>query len=122
MSVPAAGARWTDVGSLTQLERERVLLARVGGREIGVLRDEDGRLHAVRNRCPHHGAPLCRGRVREREAGEPGSYEPSGKRVLRCPWHGWEFELESGRCLDDPLLRARVYPVEVVDGRVLVAL
>lgn len=39
-----------------------------------------------------------------------------GERVLRCPWHGWEFDLESGRCLDDDSLRAAVYPVEVADG------
>ena len=109
-----------DVGSVAELERENVLLVRLGGREIGVLRDPDGRLYAVRNRCPHHGAPLCRGRIREREAGSPGTYEPSGRRVLRCPWHGWEFDLESGRCLDDERLRAAVYAVDVVDGRVVV--
>ncbi|MDQ3865969.1 MAG: Rieske (2Fe-2S) protein [Actinomycetota bacterium] len=112
---------WTDAGSLAELEREQVLVVRVGGRELGVLRDEDGQLYAVRNRCPHHGAPLCRGRIREREVGAPGLYEPSGKRVLRCPWHGWEFDLETGRCLDDARLRTRLYPVKVVDGRVLVA-
>ena len=112
---------WTDVGSLEELERERVLVARVGGRELGVLRDEDGGLHAIRNRCPHHGAPLCRGRIREREGGVPGRYERAGRRVLRCPWHGWEFDLETGRCLDDGRLRARVYRVQVVGGRVRVA-
>ena len=111
---------WADVGSLAELERESVLVVRVEGRELGVVRDAEGRLFAVRNRCPHHGGPLCLGQVREREAGTPGRYEPGGQRVLRCPWHGWEFDLETGRCLDDPRLRARVYPVEVVDGRVLV--
>ncbi len=116
----SAAAGWTDVGSLTDLDREQVVVARVGGREIGVLRDEDGTLYAVRNRCPHHGGPLCRGSLKERESGAPGSYELSGKRVLRCPWHGWEFDLETGQCLDDERLRARVYPIEVVDDRVLV--
>ncbi len=111
---------WTDAGSLAELERKRVLIARVGGREIGVLRDEDGRIYAVRNRCSHHGAPLCRGRIRERESGTPGAYEPSGKHVLRCPWHGWEFDLETGRCVDDDRVRAKVFPVRIADGRVLV--
>jgi nitrite reductase (NADH) small subunit len=111
---------WQDAGSLDELERERVLLVRVGGRELGVLRDEDGRLYAVRNRCPHHGAPLCRGTIRDREGGIPGAYEPSSERVLRCPWHGWEFDLETGRCLEDQRLRAKLYPVRVAGGRVLV--
>ena len=56
----------------------------------------------------------------KRVGGEPGVYELAGKRTLRCPWHGWEFDLESGACLDEPTLRAAVYPVRVDEGRVLV--
>lgn len=112
---------WEDVGSLAELERAGRVVARVGGREVGVVRDEaSGALHGVRNRCPHHGGPLCLGTVEERVTGEPGSYALSGRSVLRCPWHGWEFDLETGRCVDEPSLRAAVYPVRVEDGRVLV--
>jgi nitrite reductase (NADH) small subunit len=110
---------WVDVGSAEELRVEGRLVARVEGREVGVVVDAtDGRVFGVRNRCPHHGAPLCLGRVREREAGEPGRYELGGRRALRCPWHGWEFDLATGRCLDDPTLRVAVYPAEVADGRV----
>jgi nitrite reductase (NADH) small subunit len=112
-------SEWVDVGALAVLEREGRLIARLGGREIGVV-GVGGELHALRNRCPHHGGPLCLGTLRERETGAPGRYEPSGRTVLRCPWHGWEFDLESGRCLDDPTMRVAVYGVRVEDGRVLV--
>jgi nitrite reductase (NADH) small subunit len=112
---------WVDVGALADLEREGRLVARADGREVGVVRDPaSGALHGVRNRCPHHGGPLCLGALADRLAGEPGAYELAGRRVLRCPWHGWEFDLETGRCLDDPALRAAVYPVRVKAGRVLV--
>jgi 3-phenylpropionate/trans-cinnamate dioxygenase ferredoxin subunit len=112
---------WHDVGALADLERDGRIVARVGGRELGVVADgTDGSLHGVRNRCPHHGGPLCLGVVRERLEGEPGEYELAGRRVLRCPWHGWEFDLESGECLDEPSMRAAVYPVRVEGGRVLV--
>lgn len=111
---------WQPVGELAALEREGRLVARVGGREIGVVRGSDGRLHGLRNRCPHHGAPLCLGTAVERLAGEPGRYAATGRMVLRCPWHGWEFDLETGRCVDEPSLRAAVYEVKVEDGRVLV--
>ena len=112
---------WHDLGEVETLEREGRLIAAVGGREVGVVRDPDtGALYGVRNRCPHHGGPLCLGQVREREAGTPGSYALSGRRVLRCPWHGWEFDLETGRCLDEPSLRAAVYPARAEAGRVLV--
>ena len=112
-------SEWVDIGGVEELERAGRLVARVNGREVGVLLDPaDGSVHGVRNRCPHHGGPLCLGRMRERERGEPGRYELSGQRVLRCPWHGWEFDLDTGACLDDPSLRVAVYPAEIASGRV----
>jgi nitrite reductase (NADH) small subunit len=111
---------WVDVGPASALASEGRLLARVGGREIGVLRDADGSLWAVRNRCPHHGAPLALGSLGRRLAGAPGRYETSDQRSLRCPWHGWEFDPARGACLDDPALRVAVYPARIVDSRVLV--
>ena len=114
-------SEWIDVGSVDELERAGRLVVRVAGRELGVLLDRaDGSVHGVRNRCPHHSAPLCLGRIREREQGAAGHYELSGRRVLRCPWHGWEFDLETGRCVDEPGLRAAVYRAEIADGRVRV--
>lgn len=115
-------SEWHDIGSLEELEREGRVIARVGGREIGVLADSSqGKLYALRNRCPHHGAPLCRGTLHERLAGSPARYRLSGQTVLRCPWHGWEFEVENGRCADEPAFRVAVYPVKVEAGRVLVS-
>jgi nitrite reductase (NADH) small subunit len=112
---------WHDVGSLSDLEREGRVIGRVDGREVGVVRS-GGELHGVRNRCPHHGGPLCLGTVEERLVGEPGSYDLTGITVLRCPWHGWEFDPATGGCLDDPALRVAVYPAKAADGRVLVDL
>ena len=109
-----------DVGSAADLERVGRLVARVNGREIGVVAEPDGRLHGIRNRCPHHGGPLCLGRVGDRVEGEPGEYERTGRRTLRCPWHGWEFDLETGVCVDEPALRATVYSVREEAGRILV--
>jgi nitrite reductase (NADH) small subunit len=112
---------WHDIGSVADLEREGRLVARVEGREVGVVVAR-GNLHGVRNRCPHHGGPLCLGKVEERLVGEPGSYELTGITVLRCPWHGWEFDPKTGACVDDPTLRVAVYPAKAADGRVLVDL
>jgi nitrite reductase/ring-hydroxylating ferredoxin subunit len=108
------------VGSAADLERDGRLVARVNGREIGVVAGPDGTLRGIRNRCPHHGGPLSLGRVGERVEGEPGVYALTGRSSLRCPWHGWEFDLETGACLDEPTLRAAVYPVRVEGGRILI--
>lgn len=110
---------WRDIASLEQVERDGRVIVRVAGREIGVLVDpSDGRLKALRNRCPHVGSPLCRGVLRTRERGSPGQYDLEEGKVLRCPHHGWEFDLDTGVCLDDPSQRVAVYEVQVVDGRV----
>lgn len=110
---------WHDVGSFETLERERHLITRVGGREIGVIMAGDGP-RALRNRCPHQGGPLCLGSLRERLGGTPGRYQLQSGETLSCPWHGWEFDLETGRCPDDPAMRVAVYSVRIQDGRVLI--
>jgi 3-phenylpropionate/trans-cinnamate dioxygenase ferredoxin subunit len=113
-------AEWVDVGAAADLERDGRVVARVNGREVGVVVEPDGTPHGIRNRCPHHGGPLCLGRVGDRVEGDPGVYELTGRRTLRCPWHGWEFELETGFCPDEPALRVAVYAARVENGRVLV--
>jgi len=111
---------WVDVGAAADLERDGRVVARVDGREVGVVAEPGGGVHGIRNRCPHHGGPLCLGQVGERVEGEPGVYELTGRRTLRCPWHGWEFDLETGVCIDEPSLRTAVYPARIENGRVLV--
>ncbi|HET6849362.1 MAG TPA: Rieske (2Fe-2S) protein [Gaiellales bacterium] len=111
---------WHDVGSEADLRRSGRLLARIGGREVGVLLDDDGAARAFRNRCPHHGAPLCEGVVRPRLAGTPGAYRLDGTAVLHCPWHGWQFDLRSGHCPEDARMRVAVYEARIEAGRVLV--
>jgi nitrite reductase (NADH) small subunit len=112
--------KWHDIASLDDLRRDGRIVARVEGREIGVVLDGAGSAHAVRNRCPHHGAPLCLGSVRDRAEGTAGRYLAPSREILRCPWHGWEFDLATGRCDDDGAMRVKVYPVRLSEGRVLV--
>jgi len=111
----------TDVGASADFEHRRARIVRVAGREIGIVRFED-ELYAVRNVCPHAHAPLCRGVVHSHlVAGEPGRVDVAGGvPIVSCPWHGWEFDLRTGRALVDPVLRVRTYDVVERDGRVLV--
>jgi nitrite reductase (NADH) small subunit len=72
-----------------------------------------GRLFALENRCLHHGGPLCRGRVAGAQLpSAPGRYcyEPD-RPVVVCPWHGWEYELETGRTLFKRGVRVRTFAV-----------
>lgn len=109
------------VCALDELPVGQRRIVEVGGRSIGVLHSKQG-LYAVRNHCPHQGAPLCLGRVSGALfADRPHAYRYDlDGRVLSCPWHHWEFDLETGQCLFDPKLRVRTYPVRVRDGDVFV--
>jgi nitrite reductase/ring-hydroxylating ferredoxin subunit len=73
------------------------------GREIVVF-NVGGEFYALLNRCPHEGAKLSRGLiVGLPESDAPGCYKLTRPgEILRCPWHGWEFDLRTGKSHCDP--------------------
>lgn len=111
------------VGHISEIPDREALIVEVSGRSIGVFKVDD-RVYAVRNVCPHKQAPLCRGTVGGTmlPTSTPGRLEFGLEgRVLKCPWHGWEFDLETGECLFGvSQRRAKVYPVEVEAEKVYI--
>jgi 3-phenylpropionate/trans-cinnamate dioxygenase ferredoxin subunit len=105
---------------LAELEPGQKRVVDVEGIEVLVIRDLDGGVYAIRDRCAHSGARLSYGRLFERVEGpDVDQYEMTDELVIRCPWHGYEYELGSGRCIADPRrVRVRSYPVTVEDGTV----
>jgi len=90
-------------------------IVRVAGRSIGVF-NVAGEYYAIRNRCPHQGAPLCEGKLwGALKSDVPGSFEyNSTKDILACIQHGWEFSVRTGQSWCDPKrLRVRAYQVDV---------
>jgi nitrite reductase (NADH) small subunit len=53
----------------------------VGGERIALF-NLDGEYYALDNVCPHQGGPLGNGRVEDN--------------CVYCPWHGWQFDVETG--------------------------
>jgi nitrite reductase/ring-hydroxylating ferredoxin subunit len=85
--------------------------------EIGVF-NVGGRLVAYRNVCPHAGAPVCEGHICGTTL-PSAVYEYSLARegeILRCPWHGWEFDLLTGEHLVDEKMKLRAYAVETQES------
>ena len=113
------------VGRVTEFPVGIMKIIVIDGREIGVIRLKTGAFRAVRNHCPHKGAPVCKGIV-------GGTWLPCGPgemvygrdgEVLICPWHGFEFDLLSGAELfQDQPLKLLMYPAAERDGEVLVTL
>lgn len=101
-------------GASELLPGERKIVE-VQGRSIGVF-NVDGAFYALRNRCPHKGAPLCRGPLMGLVTSpEPYRYELSREgQILRCPWHGWEFDVTNGQSVYNPhRMRVKKYDVSV---------
>lgn len=82
-------------------------VADVGGKLLALF-NIDGHYVAVDNACPHRGGPLGEGDL--------------DGRVVRCPWHGWAWDVTTGANVNNPAVRIRCYPVTVRDGVVFVRL
>lgn len=94
----------------------------VAGRELCLIRLGD-EFFALMDVCPHGGAKLSGGRLSGMvESDGPGDYRPCrNSEMLKCPWHGWEYDVRTGQSWSDPKsTRTRAYAVEAVSGGELV--
>ena len=94
----------------------------IAGRSIGIFSVEGG-FFALKNQCPHQGAALCTGQLSSAvTSNKPGEYQVArSAEILRCPWHGWEFDLRTGQSWFDPAkVRVKIYEARVEPGTTLV--
>jgi nitrite reductase (NADH) small subunit len=119
----AKTTKQVEVGAVDEFSVGQFRIVEIDGREIGVTRLANGEFRAVRNYCPHKGAPVCKGIV-------GGTWLPCAPgemkfgmdgQVLVCPWHGYEFSLDDGVELfqKDPS-KLLMFPATVANGRVVV--
>ncbi len=108
------------VAALDELAPGERLLVSVSGQTIGVF-NTGSRIVAVLNICPHAFAPVCLGKLGGTTLpSEPGEFIWGHEnQILRCPWHGWEFDLHSGQCLTDRR-RLKRFPVIIRDQAIYV--
>jgi nitrite reductase/ring-hydroxylating ferredoxin subunit len=89
------------VGFSTQVGEGRAATWAHEGQVVAVFRLQ-GRLYAIDNACAHEDGPVGEGAV-------------AGDRV-RCPYHDWEYEFTTGRCLTDPTRRLATWRVREEGG------
>lgn len=105
----------TEAADLQPGERK---VYKVGGRPVAIFNIK-GEYFAILNRCPHQGAELCKGILVGHVTGSrPGEYKldrPS--EIVRCPWHGWEFDIRTGQSWFDPEgTKMKTYPTRIAPG------
>jgi nitrite reductase/ring-hydroxylating ferredoxin subunit len=104
------------------------LVVDIGDRTIGIFR-VGGRLYAYENTCPHMGGPVCQGLIipavreliNDRQVSTGYAFDESEMRIV-CPWHGYEFKIETGSHPAKESIRLRPVAVEEEGGEVYVSL
>ncbi len=103
------------VGKVSEVNPGERRIVEAEGRSIGVF-NVAGDYFALRNSCPHQAAPLCLGSVKGMTMpSKPGEYIWAREgEILRCPWHGWEFDIKTGRSIFNPhRMRVKAYDVTI---------
>ena len=98
-------ANWVNIGSVSDFPEGEHVCTNAQDRSVVVIHLE-GQLFVIANVCPHAGFPL-------------GEGQRSGV-VLTCPYHGYAYNVKTGRHIDWPYdeLPVKTYPVRV-DGDIL---
>jgi nitrite reductase/ring-hydroxylating ferredoxin subunit len=95
------------VAKVTDVPVGQGLVVQAGDRTLALF-NVDGAYHAIDNVCPHRGGPM-------------GDGDLDGQ-VAICPWHGWRWDVTSGRNVNNPAVRVACFPVTVEGEALLVEL
>ena len=77
----------------------------LNGKTVAIA-NVDGKLYAINNVCLHRGGPL-------------GEGELKGK-IVTCPWHGWTYDVTTGKTTMNPAVGVETYPIEIKGDDVFV--
>jgi nitrite reductase/ring-hydroxylating ferredoxin subunit len=105
----------TRVASVSDLADGRRVMVRIDQRDVFVF-ERDGRFYAFENVCRHMGGPVGEGIL----IGKVEAVLDDEQRLLHerfstqeihlvCPWHGWEYDIETGECAANRRIRLRRY-------------
>ncbi len=76
------------------------------GDKVICVANVNGTISAMDNVCLHRGGPLGQGVI-------------EGNKLV-CPWHGWQWDVNSGEAVHNPVVRIAVYPLKIENGDVMI--
>jgi len=115
------------VGAFNDLADGDYRIFAIEATEVGIFRIGD-RIVGYENVCPHAGGPVCQGRIfnRVEELLTPEKkslgLRYSTRRNIVCPWHGYEFDIETGCHPGDRSIQLKPVKIDVRDGQIFVRL
>ena len=97
----------TKVAKTSEIAPGTSKVVEVSGKTVAIFNCE-GAFYAIDNTCKHRGGPLGEGSL----AGA----------TVSCPWHGWEYNVQTGECAMDPSIKVQKFDVKVEGDDVLISL
>lgn len=98
-----ASSQFVTVARVEDVLPGTVTTVTVDGRKLALARVED-EFYATQQECLHLGGPLCEGRL--------------DGHLLTCPWHGWQYDVRTGKNAFDLAIQIETFEVRVDDGEV----
>jgi nitrite reductase (NADH) small subunit len=119
--------REINIGPASEFDDPGRKVIAADGVEIGVFKLE-GEFFAYLNVCPHMEGPVCQGRIIRKvdeviaaDRTSKGLAYSASQTNMVCPWHGYEFDIRTGRHPGNARMRLRAVAVRVEDGDVIVS-
>ena len=103
----SSAGRWVAVATSDAVQEGAALEVIAGDQVLAIFRNS-GVLYALDGMCAHQGGPIAQGEV--------------ANGCVTCPWHGWQYELNSGIQTINRQPLQRTFPVREMDGRIEVQL
>lgn len=89
---------FTRAGKVAEVAQGTIREFQVDGKVIAIA-NVGGKFHAISNICLHRGGPLGQGVLEGN--------------IVTCPWHGWEYDVSTGKIKQNATVGVANYPVEV---------
>ena len=100
--------QFIKLGKVTDFEVIKIKSYSMLGRKVGVIKRPDGSFYAIEVGCKHQGADLTLGTIKDG--------------IATCPRHGWQYDLETGECLNENSSPLRRHELKIEDGCIWVSL
>ena len=100
---------YLKLATVDEFKTKKIKSLSVLGKKIGIFKKEDGSFYAMEIGCKHQGADITKGSIKNN--------------LATCPRHGWEYNLETGECInrDSPNLRKHDLIIEGNDIKVSIS-
>jgi nitrite reductase/ring-hydroxylating ferredoxin subunit len=96
---------FTRAALVAEIPAGAIREVQVSGKAVA-LANVQGKFYAINSVCLHRGGPLGQGELH-------GT-------VVTCPWHGWDYDVTSGKVVQNPSMAVPCYPTEVRGDEVFV--